>query len=928
MSVKKTLFEAIPLFVCSVLLIFLTSCAGPGRKILLAENGETGYVLIIPAIPTSEEREAAKLFRTAFSSSLGINISVKDDWLDGNETPGQKEILIGRTNREESASAYEAASPLRSVRLTSGEKLVFAGKGENGLRDAVVSFLSEYLGYDRQTGECQERNTLEIRRETVMVNSFDDNAEYPPVSEGGIFADADSFRLVSGSRILEFAVNDGYRAAVKNNEKIMFYCDGVRIRTVDGSFAEREYTVPYSDLVRTDYGCKAAAEIETDNGSLFYVIDTFSLGECSGCFRLDRKVSVVKAGKPSDKGFSTAVSFSAASDSTDRDGFEYFIPSVIYRDTADMPENAQLSSLDSVRNYVKETHTGLPMAMIRDKSNGAVLTLQHLNPDISNRDNLYRQYNSINDGVRYGSIGFSFQESASVDFVYPCSEGPVNYEMEGRNGWVNRFHPVTSGFCQEYSLALIPGLSDKYSDAMTDSYRRAWMMENPEIDAETADAGKIYDLTLEAYSGLYEEYEYSNGVKAAGTPFLTDVRGPEKNIYYNYFVNGFTGAQSDVGFELFREGLLTGNDDYLTKGAAILDFWSSDVINSHITPITWWIPDEGPEGRDFGYPTMLRHMIDGADGIRKAVLFAKEKGYDPEAVDKWERAVKKTADFLAGHQNSDGSFYRAYDYMGRPSTSTLTPAICGKSKNSTPVAVAFLKEMYLMYGDEEYKKSAIAAAEFSYDCLFVGKGKYVGGTADNPDVPDKEAAIYAMYAFNAAYELTGDKKYYDAFVHALYSAMSWTITYDYAVQYPVEQSHADVMIFENGNTSGFSSIATGHAGIDVYSACLYDDMFMQYCRTEDDIYLSFAAFLQYNSRRSCDADGSLGYLYKAFASEACIAAEFVYYASEKGIYVPWIGVAFCDPVVNMTDAFGTYDVYEAAAVIRQNKQRISTNGNG
>ena len=919
MRVKKTLLGVISLFVCYVSLIFLTSCGKSGKKILIAENGKTGYVLIIPENPSTEEREAAKLFRTVFSSSLGINISVDDDWLDENEKPGQKEILIGQTNREESVSAYKAASPLRSVWLTSDEKIVFAGKGGDGLRNAVISFLSAYLGYNQQTGECSEINTLEIKCETVMVDSFNDNTGYSPVNEGNIFADAELFRLINGNQILEFVRKDGYRAVIKNSEKSLFYCDGVKIRIVDNSFVEREYTVPYCDLVRTDYGCKAAAEIETENGSLFYVIDTFSLGEFGGCFRVDRKVSVIKSGKKSDKGFSTVVSFSAASGNTVRDRFEYFIPSVIYRDTADMPENSQLSSLDSVRNYVKETHTGLPMAMIRDKSNGAVLTLQHLNPNISNRDNLYRQYNSINDGVQYGSIGFSFQGSASVDFVYPCSEGPVNYEMVERNGWVNRFHPVTSGFCQEYSLALIPDLNDKYCDAMIDSYRCAWMMEKPEIDVKTADAGEIYDLTLEAYSALYEEYQYSDGTFSAGTPFLTDVRGPEKKILYNYFVNGFTGAQSDVGFELFREGLLKNNAEYLEKGVRILNFWSSDVINSHITPITWWIPDEGPDGKDFGYPTMLRHMIDGAEGILKAVIFAKEKVYDPETVEIWERAVRKVADFLADYQNSDGSFYRAYDYMGRPSTSTLTAAICGKSKNSTPVAVAFLKDMYIMNGDEKYKKAAIAAAEFSYDYLYVGKGKYVGGTADNPDVPDKEAAIYAMYAFRAAYELTGDTKYYDAYLHALYSAMSWTITYDYAVQYSVEQSHADVMIFENGNTSGFSSIATGHAGIDVYSACLYDDMFMQYCRTEDDIYLSFAAFLQYNSRRSCDVDGKLGYLYKAFASEACIAAEFVYYASEKGIYVPWIGVAFCDPVVNMTDSFGTYDVYQAASLIHHNE---------
>jgi hypothetical protein len=159
--------------------------------------------------------------------------------------------------------------------------------------------------------------------------------------------------------------------------------------------------------------------------------------------------------------------------------------------------------------------------------------------------------------------------------------------------------------------------------------------------------------------------------------------------------------------------------------------------------------------------------------------------------------------------------------------------------------------------------------------------------------------------------LTGEQKYYDAYLHALYSSMSWTMTYDYVVTVPIQMSTAEVMMFDDGLTSGFSFIATGHSGIDVYGACLYYDFFRQYVRTGDELYLQFAGMMQNNARRSTDIDGKRGYLFPGFSSEACIAAEFVYYASEDGIYVPWIGVALTDPMVAMMDTFGTYDVYEA-----------------
>jgi hypothetical protein len=41
--------------------------------------------------------------------------------------------------------------------------------------------------------------------------------------------------------------------------------------------------------------------------------------------------------------------------------------------------------------------------------------------------------------------------------------------------------------------------------------------------------------------------------------------------------------------------------------------------------------------------------------------------------------------------------------------------------------------------------------------------------------------------------------------------------------------------------------------------------------------------MQNNARRSTDIDGKRGYLFPGFSSEACIAAEFVYYASEDGM---------------------------------------------
>lgn len=99
---------------------------------------------------------------------------------------------------------------------------------------------------------------------------------------------------------------------------------------------------------------------------------------------------------------------------------------------------------------------------------------------------------------------------------------------------------------------------------MINSYRAAYAAASPYI-AEV-DIDKVYKQTIEVYEGLYEEYRTSDGSYVAGIPFMVDVRGEIKNIKYNWFVNGFTGAQSDVGYEMYREGVLSGNSEACREG--------------------------------------------------------------------------------------------------------------------------------------------------------------------------------------------------------------------------------------------------------------------------------------------------------------------------------------------------------------------------
>ena len=319
-------------------------------------------------------------------------------------------------------------------------------------------------------------------------------------------------------------------------------------------------------------------------------------------------------------------------------------------------------------------------------------------------------------------------------------------------------------------------------------------------------------------------------------------------------------------------------------------------------PIVWWDPlNTDTAGRTRGYPSFLRCFVDGMEGILDAYKLAHKNGEDRE---KWLAALVKVADFLAENQNDDGSYYRAYFTDGTVCTDTSDKNYQGTSKLNTPVAIRFLAKMYELTGDEKYREAAVNAAEFSYAELYLKLEKYVGGTPDNANTVDKEAAIYAMYGFNAAYALTDDERYLRAAEHAATSAMSWVYCYDFAC--PGSDETNKINPFTEGRTSGFSIIATGHSGADNYSAFMYYEMFKLYVFTGNEFYLEAAKLLEINTKLSTDYNGKMGWKYRAIGPEATNISDFNF--STVGVWLPWSGIANIKPIGYMEDTFGNADI--------------------
>ncbi len=704
--------------------------------------------------------------------------------------------------------------------------------------------------------------------------------------------------LRSGSFRLDFKkTSGGFGVYVVDagDGSAMFYNDepaAISIRS-GVSHGDTPASAPYSSVVEKDGGYVCSAVILTEDGCELSFEDTYTVnGE--GKFAASRVVTVLSS--PSEnEGFRSVFSLRAADNSVR--GSSFFIPSIIYKDTKNMVDGSICSDLTAERVYVKETRTGLPLAMLRSESSGRSVAIAHLHPEITVNGVLGGGGNDeINGSLQYGSIGYTLRGSLSVDFCYPSVELPTVYYSAATSRGI--FHPMKEGFSHAYTLSLIPAEADTYADAMAYTFREAYMAESPKT-ADEIDIDNVYRDNIDVFRQTYAWFG-TGTQKSAGVPWSIDLK-TGKVVEYT-FQMGFVGQQTSVGSNLMRYGYESGDEKALRQGREIIDFWTSDLIMRGALPIVWWDPvNDATAGHSRGYPSFLRCVVDGMEGILDAYRLARAYGEDNE---KWLAALEKTADFLVDNQNGDGSFYRAYNTNGTVCTDTSDRNFQGTSKINTPVAIRFLAKMYELTGYESYKSAALAAADYSYNTLYLGLEKYVGGTPDNANTVDKEAAIYAMYGFNAAYGITGDKKYLAAAEHAAASAMSWVYCYDFAC--PSSPENDAINPFRDGGVSGFSIIATGHSGADNYSAFMYYEMFKLYVYTGNEFYREAAEFLELNTKLSTDYDGKMGWRFSAIGPEATNVSDFDF--GTVGVWLPWSGIANIKPIGYMRDTFGDADV--------------------
>ncbi len=763
---------------------------------------------------------------------------------------------------------------------------------------------------------------------TTSQQQIDNPLNLPILNESSFVDEENKKGILLNDFKLIFNVNNdstyGVQLIHTEDEKIASYNKtpaSLRVRGKGSgigveSFTETFYNNAYDTIKKTDYGYKLTSTVKTKNGSEFFIEDSYYIS--NNVFGIARSVTINTANSE-DAGFASIYKMLDGTNGNYYDDFDYFIPSILYKNSENVVSGAIASNLDLDQIFVKETRCGLPMVMERSKYSGLSTAIMHLEPNVGIGDaEGGGSAGEINNELQFGSVGIQISPQLGVSFTYPCTEGPNTYDAG--KGIIRKYHTVQEGYVQSYRVGIIGTAENDYNDAMVKSYQNAYTAEERYV--ADMDMTIIYEQNIEIFHNEYKEYKNSGSVVAAGFPWSLDLPNGTNSEGVSLQM-GFVGQQIPAAYHLLRTGLASSDEEMIAQGENIVDFWTKDSIMSSYFPTVWWDPSaDNNGGRRRDYPSFLRCMVDGMEGVLDAIRVATAYGINKP---KWTSALLKFADNLVNVQNTDGSFYRAYKTNGKVEDSTDNSTYQGTSKLNTPIAVRFLAKMYELTNDEKYKTATLAAAEFCYEELYQKLGKYVGGTPDNPNTVDKEAAVYAMYCFNAAYMLTNDSKYLKAAEHATVCALSWTYVYDWVIP-NFDSSDALRNPFSDGGVIGFSVIATGHSGADNYSAYTFYETYKMYLFTGNDFYLKAAKLLQNDTKLSSDYDGKVGYKYKAMMPEATNVADFKF--KSVNTWLPWSGVANIEPIANFEETFGVNDIFKVTATYDEQVTLLNQYGIG
>ncbi len=195
--------------------------------IKIITGGETEYRIVRPTASASGsgDVQGALRLRTALKAATGCELKLVEDFKN-DETGEFYEILVGRTNRPETAQLPETLGKMEYAIVFTGKKILIDGGSDIAIDYAVTYFLTTFLGYDTEK-ETYTKSDLAIPENLNVKKTCEDvSLVYRIADIRGIGGGTDDRPLwLDVSRLISSFQGRWNKTAEEKNAYIYQMCD-------------------------------------------------------------------------------------------------------------------------------------------------------------------------------------------------------------------------------------------------------------------------------------------------------------------------------------------------------------------------------------------------------------------------------------------------------------------------------------------------------------------------------------------------------------------------------------------------------------------------------------------------------------------------------------------------------------------------------
>lgn len=640
----------------------------------------------------------------------------------------------------------------------------------------------------------------------------------------------------------------------------------------------------YASLREKDGVWTGTGDLRTAGGTVFEFRDEWSAKDGTLLLRRTVKVRGAAVG-----GFRSIASLCVIAPLMWPD-VEWFMPGFVYGNFDQLRD----LSIGGRRYYqpgafsvwIREDRMPAPMIGMRF-SDGSTLTVANPSPngETTAEEGASFSHEAMTDArFQFGSIGAEERgRTLTLGYTFPGTEGELSYGKKTAKGpetaheWRRRYHPIQDGFTQRYEVAFLFDSSENLNAFVARAWRWAWRQLDPQVNPQDLDAVRRSMVDILKESTIETEKWAGVQIVRPAVPGLKESADPRSIMG---FVGYALGSAEAMLIEASYDGSERGRELRRLAEKSIASFLR--------------IPMNPPKGEGFYLKTgelavsqsgaatgekeiFLRCFCDDMKSLMRAYENEKRLGREhPE----WLAWVRQFGDWLLTQEQPGGGFPRSWK--------NTTGELFSNSTTGTFNAVPLYARMYRLTGHKAYLTAAERSGEF---CWKTGhaRGRFVGGTIDNPDVIDKEAATISLEGYLELYGVTSDKRWLECAKVAADHAETWM--YVWNVPMPADADDAKLQWKRGVPTTGVQLIATGHSLVDAYMAFDVASYARLYRLTNDSHYLDVARILLHNTKAMVGIPGRTHGLRGAGWQQEHYCFTLPRGVGRHQYWLPWVSVS-------------------------------------